>query len=59
MQTFAAFLLAAGGALAVFSFARPSSTARAILFTLFLAVVTLAAMVLSVHALLTEVASAN
>jgi hypothetical protein len=55
IAAFEALLLAAGAALAVFAYSRPSSTSRAVLFTLFIGVAALAAMVLSVHTLLTAV----
>lgn len=52
---FEALLLAAGAALLVFAYSRPAASSRAILFTLFIGVVALAAMALSVHGLLSEV----
>lgn len=55
ITAFEALLLAAGAALAVFAYSRPSASSRAVLFTLFIGVVALAAMVLSVHGLLNQV----
>ncbi len=59
IAAFEAFLFAAGAALAVYSFSRPSSMSRAVLFTLFIAASALAAMVLSLHAVLSGVASGD
>jgi hypothetical protein len=58
-ETFVALLVAAGAALAVFHFSRPSSGARAVLFTLFIAATALAAIVLSLHGLLSQVAGGD
>lgn len=59
METIAAVLLGISGGLTVFSFARPASSARVLLFAFFLGMTTLAAMAPSIHHILIPTRSAN
>jgi hypothetical protein len=59
MEAIEALVLGASGALTVFSFSRPSSSARVIFLALFLSAATLAAMVPSLNQVHAQVTNAS